>query len=107
MSAIFGEKLTFPQENGSEVELLVFGDEFYARRETLEGYTVLYDEALGQYCYAVLQDGRFASSGIPISEPLPTGIQPHLEEDTHVRQEKFSQRYVELRPSEADLPFNP
>jgi len=29
MSAIFGETLTFPQENGPEVELVVFGDEFF------------------------------------------------------------------------------
>lgn len=107
MSAIFGEKLTFPQENGPEVELFVFGDEFYARRETLEGYTVLYDETLGQYCYAVLREGQFASSGVPISEPPPPGLLPHLEEAASIRQEHFNQRYIELRPSEADLPFNP
>jgi len=67
MSAIFGETLTFPQENGPEVELVVFGDEFYSRRETKDGYTVIYDDKLGQYGYAILCEGEFASSGIPIS----------------------------------------
>jgi hypothetical protein len=33
MSIIFGETLTFGQENGPDVQLVVFGDEFYARFE--------------------------------------------------------------------------
>ena len=31
MSAIFGEVLTFGQENGPDIRLRVFGDELYAR----------------------------------------------------------------------------
>ncbi len=80
MSAIFGETLTFPQENGPEVELVVFGDEFYSRRETKDGYTVIYDDKLGQYGYAILCEGEFASSGIPILEAPPPELQPHLEQ---------------------------
>jgi hypothetical protein len=80
MSAIFGEALIFPQEKGTEVELVVFGDEFYSRRETKDGHTAIYDDELGQYCYAILQEGEFASSGIPLSEPPPLEIPPHLEE---------------------------
>ncbi len=53
MSAIFGEQLSFPQENGKEVELIVSGDEFYARHETLDGYTAVYDDPdVGKFCYA-------------------------------------------------------
>jgi hypothetical protein len=40
MSAIFGELLTFGQENGPDIRLRVFGDEHYARYETVDGYTV-------------------------------------------------------------------
>ena len=36
MGAIFNEFLIFPQENGPDVELVVNGDEFYARYEDLE-----------------------------------------------------------------------
>ena len=104
MSAIFGETLTFPQENGPEVELVVFGDEFYSRRETKEGYTAIYDNSLGQYCYAILHEGEFASSGTPISETPPPGLQPHLEEAEPIWREKFARRYTQLRPSDTDLP---
>ena len=44
MSAIFGELMSFDQDNGPEVKLRVYGDEFYARYETEEGYTAIYDE---------------------------------------------------------------
>ena len=85
------------------MELVVFGDEFYARYETQNGYTAIYDNALGQYCYAILQAGAFASSQIPISAPPPSGLAPHLEEAEPIRREKFTQRYSQLRPSESDI----
>ena len=107
MSAIFGETLTFPQENGPEVELVVFGDEFYSRRETKDGYTAIYDDSLGQYCYAILHEGEFASSGTSILEPPPPGLQPHLEEAEPIRREKFARRYTQLRPSDTDLRSQP
>ena len=104
MSAIFGESLIFPQDDGSEVELVVWGDEFYSRRETKDGYTVIYDDELGQYCYAILQEGEFASSQIPLSESPPQELQPHLEEAETTRREKIAQRYTKRRPSERELP---
>lgn len=52
MSAIFGEYLIFRQEKGPDVELVVHGDEFYSRYETVDGYTVVYDVDRGLYCYA-------------------------------------------------------
>ena len=106
MSAIFGETLIFPQDKGPDVELVVFGDEFYSRRETKDGYTVIYDDELGRYCYAILQEGEFACSGIPISEPPPPALLPHLEEAGPIRNEKANRRYIQLRPSESDLPPN-
>lgn len=106
MSAIFGETLIFPQDNGPDVELVVFGDEFYSRRETKEGYTVIYDDEVGQYCYAILQKGEFASSGIPISKQPPPALPLKLEEAETIRRGKFAQRYTQLRPSESDLPPN-
>jgi hypothetical protein len=106
MSAIFGETLSFPQDNGPDVELVVFGDEFYSRRETKDGYTVIYDENLGQYSYADLHEGQFISSGIPISESPPQGLQAHLEEAEPVQRDKFARRYTQLRPSENDIPPN-
>lgn len=107
MSAIFGETLSFPQDNGPEVELVVWGDEFYSRRETQDGYTVIYDDERGQYCYAILHNGEFASSQIPISEKSPSELSPHLEEAEPIRRDKFAKRYTQLRPPQGDLPPHP
>ena len=100
MSAIFGERLIFGQHNGPDIELRVFGDEFYARYETLQGYTVVYDLDQGQYCYAVLENGQFVSSGAPVSKPIPYGLRPKIKETSGVRNEKFEQRYTALRLQE-------
>lgn len=100
MSAIFGETLIFGQQNGPDIELRVFGDEFYARYETLQGYTVVYDLDLGKYCYAALDNGHFVSSGAPVSKPVPSGLRRNLKESGPVRNQKFNQRYTALRLKE-------
>lgn len=94
MTAIFGEKLLFPQENGPNVMLVVYGDEFYARYETEEGYTAIYDLDLGLYCYAFLKDGSFVSSGIGIDKSPPEGIAKHVEESNDVRAAKAHRRFL-------------
>ncbi len=96
MSAIFGETLVFGQENGPDLELVVYGDEFYARYETKDGYTVVYDIDEGQYCFAILLDGRFASSGASTAKPPPVGIKKHLKESEEVRNEKFEARFEKM-----------
>lgn len=106
MSAIIGETLIFQQENGSDVELVVFGDEFYARYETKDGYTVVYDPDLGLYCYAVLMKGRFASSGIPVAKRPPADLRRGLRESEEARNEKFEQRYADLRPPSVSAASN-
>ncbi|WP_406661384.1 M6 family metalloprotease domain-containing protein [Methanolobus sp. ZRKC3] len=106
MSAIFGENLIFSQKNGHDVELVVFGDEFYARYETKDGYTVVYDTDRGQYCYAILLNGRFASSGAPTIKPVPAGIRRHFKESKDVRNEKFNQRYSKMMPNEPAVASN-
>lgn len=103
MSAIFGEHLTLGQHNGPDITLRIFGDEFYARYETLDGYTVVYDLDQGRYCYAVLEDGHFISSGTPIGKPIPYGICRGLREKAPVRNVRFQSRYTNLRPVERRL----
>ena len=103
MSAIFNETLIFDQEKGDPVRLVVNGDEFYARQETEEGYTVVYDSDLGQFCYAILLEGMFVSSGVPMSREAPSGLRKHLKEASSVRNAKFEQRYAQLRPTETEI----
>jgi M6 family metalloprotease-like protein len=80
MSAIFGEVLTFGQASGAEIRLRVFGDELYARYEDLDGYTAIYDDELGLFCYASLAAGAFRSTGVPLGAAPPAGIVRHLQE---------------------------
>lgn len=92
MSAIFGELLRFPQADGQEIQLRVFGDEHYARYENIDGFTAIYDEHTGRYCYADLAGNRFVSSGIPIEQPPPPGIARHLQESASVKRAKSEER---------------
>jgi len=80
MSAIFGEILRFGQKNGPEISLKVFGDEHYARYEDLNGFSAVYDEELGLFCYARLSAGSFRSTGVPLSDPAPADLVRHLQE---------------------------
>lgn len=98
MSAVFGERLILGQQEGPNLELVVFGDEFYSRYETLSGYTVVYDLRRGYYCFAAVENGHFVSTGASVSKPVPLGIRRHLKEDASVRLEKFRRRYDLLRP---------
>lgn len=104
MSGIFNEQLTFKQENGPDVRLVVIGDEHYAHYETVDGYTVVYDVELGLYCYARTINGRFISSGIPMNAAPPPDIHRHITESESVRQEKFTLRHSARQPPPA--PFN-
>ena len=113
MSAIFGERLLYPQEAGPDAQLLVWGDEFYARRETTSGYTVVYDRDLGLYCYAQLVQGRFRSTRVPIAKQPPPGVPPHLNEWPLVRRDRVAVRSRALLPPTAaadpgvELTFGP
>ena len=100
MSAIFGEKVALGQRDGPEVELIVFGDEFYARYESIDGYSAVYDEGRGLFCYASLVDGAFVSSGVPINAPPPLGALLHAKESDAVRQSKSAAAQARKFPSQ-------
>ena len=92
MGALYGQRVTVGQAQGPDVELIVYGDEFYARYETPDGYPVVYDTERGQFSYARLDEGRFVSTGVPATAPPPPGMVRHAQEDPEVRQEKAGRR---------------
>jgi M6 family metalloprotease-like protein len=98
MCGIFGEIHTLGQENGPDVELVVFGDESYARHETKDGYTVVYDGERGLFCYAALRKGRFVSTGESIDGPPPADTRRHLKESEAVRNAAFERRFALRMP---------
>ncbi len=65
MPRLSGEVQKFKQPNGKTIQLKVFGDEFYARYEDLDGYTAIRDVD-GYFCYAKLDSGRFVPSKVAI-----------------------------------------
>lgn len=103
MSVQNGEIIVCGQHDGGDVQLHIFGDEFYARYESLDGYSVVYDKTLGRYCYALLAAGRFVSSGIPIGKRIPDGLLKHMKEDPSIRNDKFELKYNLFRPREVDV----
>jgi len=102
MTGIFGETLSFRQENGPDISLVVNGDESYARYETPAGYTVIYDPEIGLYAYALTdRDGRFVSSKILATEPPPENLAPHLEEPFPVRAAKTESKIKKRSPPDS------
>jgi hypothetical protein len=95
MTGVFGQKATFSQENGPDIELVVFGDEWYGWYETPTGHPVVYDAEKGLFCYAVVDEGRFVSTGVSASEAPPPGVEPHARESPAVRRAKIRQKRAE------------
>ena len=102
MTGIFGDTITFKQENGPDVSLVVNGDESYARYETPAGYTVIYDPELGVYTYALIDDeGKFVSSKTPTNEEPPPNLPVHLEESFPVRAAKAEAKIKKRSPPDS------
>ncbi|MBN1235621.1 MAG: M6 family metalloprotease domain-containing protein [Methanotrichaceae archaeon] len=94
MSAILGESLLFPQRNGPQIRLTVFGDEFYSYLEDDDGFSVIYDTEIGLYTYARLLGGMLISTGVPLPQGPPAGVKRHLRESQEVIASKFEERYA-------------
>jgi hypothetical protein len=91
MTAVNKQKVWLGQANGPEVELIVTGNPLYATYQTPQGYAAIYDDQLGLYCYADLQEGSFVSTGIAVGLPAPPGLPLQLMESGEVRARKSEQ----------------
>ncbi len=91
-AAPFSQKIQFKQPNGLEIFLLGQGDDFHAVFETLDGYTVVFDEARKGYCYAApTADGQdLVSTGVLVGKVLPSKIK--LAKHLRVSQKVATQR---------------
>lgn len=111
MSGIYGELLNFPQENSSDIRLRVFGSSRYSRYENIDGYTVVYDNSRGLFCYADVPENRLVSTGVTLDQP-PPDVARHLEESSAVIgariEEHMSQHTAEARSMHnVDRTFGP
>lgn len=64
-AAFNGQLFSFPQPDGSHVEVRLFGTELYLRAEGLDGYTLIREGKNGWICYARLNENQsdFISTG--------------------------------------------
>jgi hypothetical protein len=98
MSGIIGQKVRLGQADGSEVELIVSGTRLYATYETPDGFPAVYDQRDGRFCYARLVSGRFESTGVPVTLPPPSDVEPHATESDDVRALKIREREQQIEP---------
>ena len=63
-----GERIVLKQPDGTSVVGFIYGDEYYRRIETEEGYTVIFNEQTGYIEYAFKEDGRLVPSGLVVGQ---------------------------------------
>ena len=97
MSAIFGETLTFTQAEADPIRLVVYGDDMHARYETVDGYTVLYNEDVGQYCYAEKTDEGLRPTEVTAGG-APPKVPRHLHPPKEVRNTAVRDRLERMLP---------
>lgn len=78
----WGDEFTLSQPDGTEVQVKIWGDEYYRVVESLDGFTLVRDSDSGEICYAELSDdGRellstgYVIGGIPAED---LGLDRHL-----------------------------
>jgi M6 family metalloprotease-like protein len=95
-----GLESRYTQPDGTLITLKFFGDEFYARTETTDGYTVVFDPDTKTYYFAALSpDGNeLVSTGEEVgkSDPAKRGIVRSIKINPESRAAKAKKRYAEL-----------
>jgi M6 family metalloprotease-like protein len=92
----FDQVIQFTQPGGRVIELHGRGDEFYAVFETLDGFTVVFDEARLAYCYAkAAADGTLVSSGLEVGveDPAASGLAKGLRMSGDARKRQVIARW--------------
>lgn len=93
-----GYESEFTQPDGTVIKVKLYGDEFYAWTETVDGYTIVYDPQTKTYCYAGLTpDGNeFTSTGEQVgkTDPATLGIAKRLKINPESRAAKVRARHA-------------
>lgn len=96
-----GEEFELKQPDGSYVTVKIYGDEYYTRVESLDGYSLIQDPKTGWICYADLsKKGEFISTSVIYkgkdSKP-PEKLKKHLKEAKKVVEKKRKKAEKELK----------
>ena len=94
-----GLESRYTQPDGTIITIKFFGDEFYARAETMDGYTIVFDPATKTYYFAALSpDGKeFVSTGQEVgkADPVKLGIGKSINITSESRVAKAKKRFEE------------
>ncbi len=82
------EEFKFKQPTGEVLHLRVVGNEYYARTETGEGFTVVYDEKTRCYHYAKqdAKSGDLVTTGEVAGKRFPKNLRRHIRATDAARQ---------------------
>ncbi|MBN1307757.1 MAG: M6 family metalloprotease domain-containing protein [Chitinispirillaceae bacterium] len=102
-----GDLFELSQPDGSTVPVLVWGDEFYQRVETPDGYTLVRNKETGWICYAelapdsseLIPTDRIYQPGKGLSKSLNTPGTPEKELPQHLKLRRSSRlrKHTEIR----------
>ncbi len=72
--------VTLTQPDGTVIECLATGDEYYNWVHDKDGYTIVQNPTTGYYCYAILQGDELVASQYVVGKtnPLNTSLKPHV-----------------------------
>ena len=98
LGAPFAEEVPFTQPDGTQITLWGQGDEFHAVFETLDGYTVMFNQQTRAYDYAALSaDGdQLVSTGVAVGQGSPSalGLKPHLRINPEAARKQAAERFA-------------
>ena len=96
IAAPFDQQIGFTQPDGTRLQLHGKGDEFSAVFETLDGYTVVFDQAQKAYCFAERNaNGQLVSTGVQAQRgnPVALGLAKNLRMSAEARKAMVVERY--------------
>ncbi len=74
-----GRETQWRQPNGQVVQLRVFGDDFYARTENLDGFTLAFENDTYFYAQASADGKDLVATATLANQPAPAGLRKHLD----------------------------
>jgi M6 family metalloprotease-like protein/uncharacterized repeat protein (TIGR01451 family) len=95
-AAPFDKQFEYTQPDGTRIQLHGKGDEFSAVFETLDGYTVVFDQERKAYCFAErAASGQLASTGVQVhlGSAAALGLTPKLRMSAEARKAMVVARY--------------
>lgn len=104
-----GEVVPIRQPDGTTVDVRVWGDEFYAVGETLDGHSIVRDLETGMLSYARLSDDgrRLVSTGVAAGESPPAGLAKHIRIDQDAAREQALAVREDFERRAFDGPYAP